>query len=42
LTDSGFELVGEGVKCKWQPDEDALTAYREFGRKAGAATLKEL
>ena len=34
----GFGLIGEGVKCKWQPDEEVLRRCREFGRIAGAAT----
>jgi len=39
LKECGFPLVGEGVRCQWQPDAAAVNACREFGRVAGRATL---
>jgi len=33
----GFNLPAEGVKCKWQPDADALAQCRELGRSVGRA-----
>jgi anaerobic nitric oxide reductase flavorubredoxin len=31
LAKSGFEIVGEGLSCSWEPDEAALAAAREYG-----------
>ncbi|WP_319476063.1 anaerobic nitric oxide reductase flavorubredoxin [Marispirochaeta aestuarii] len=33
LKEAGFELIGEGVKALWNPDEESLKAAREYGRK---------
>jgi anaerobic nitric oxide reductase flavorubredoxin len=32
LTTAGFEIVNEGHRAIWVPDEDALKACQEFGR----------
>jgi anaerobic nitric oxide reductase flavorubredoxin len=32
LAKSGFEIVGEGLSCSWEPDEAALSAAREYGK----------
>jgi anaerobic nitric oxide reductase flavorubredoxin len=31
LAKSGFEIVGDGLACAWEPDEAALAAAREYG-----------
>ena len=33
LTDAGFELIDEGLKNHWYPDEDAQQRAYEYGRK---------
>lgn len=33
LTKSGFELINEGIRCMWTPDEDAIRKCIEFGEK---------
>ncbi|SDK35475.1 Flavorubredoxin [Maridesulfovibrio ferrireducens] len=33
LDEAGFELVGEGLKIMWQPDDEASEKCREFGRQ---------
>lgn len=33
LKDAGFEVVDEGVRALWDPDEQALEQCREFGRR---------
>ncbi len=33
-----MQIIGEGVKCKWQPTADDLQAARNYGRKAAQAT----
>ncbi len=32
LADAGFEIVADGQRVKWAPDQDALEACREYGR----------
>lgn len=32
LEESGFELVNEGLKTLWEPDEEILKTAREYGR----------
>lgn len=32
LTESGFEMIAEPLKVRWQPDEQALTESFEFGK----------
>lgn len=33
LEKAGMEIVDDGIKELWNPDEDALNRCREFGRK---------
>ena len=33
-------LVREGIKCKWQPQEEELEECRKFGRELAEATLR--
>ncbi len=33
LQHSGFELVNDGLRCTWNPDEKALSECREYGKK---------
>src|SRR5690606_23986840 len=33
LENAGFELVSEGIREMWNPDESALERCREFGKK---------
>jgi flavorubredoxin len=35
LKKAGFEVVDEGIKALWNPDEDALKACYELGQKLG-------
>jgi anaerobic nitric oxide reductase flavorubredoxin len=37
LEHGGFELINEGLKVSWNPDNDALTNCQEFGRTIGSA-----
>ena len=37
LQSAGFELVNEGVRVLWVPDEDALNQCREYGRNFAQA-----
>ncbi|NLJ47940.1 MAG: anaerobic nitric oxide reductase flavorubredoxin [Treponema sp.] len=39
LKEAGFEVVDEGLRALWNPDEDALKAARDYG-KAFAAKVK--
>lgn len=41
LTDSKIPLIREGIKCKWQPTADELSACRAFGRELGEATKRQ-
>lgn len=33
LSDAGFEVVNEGLKCLWNPDKDFLDTTYEFGKE---------
>jgi len=33
LRDSGFEIINDGLKIQWNPNEDNLEQCRDFGRK---------
>ncbi len=33
LKEGGFEMLGEQLKVLWNPDDETITAAREFGRK---------
>ena len=33
LEKSGFEMLGNGLKCLWNPDPESIEACRAFGRK---------
>ncbi len=33
LEKSGFELVNEGIKCLWNPDNDSISKFVEFGKE---------
>lgn len=33
LAEAGFEIIGEGAKASWNPDETALDNCRAYGRK---------
>jgi len=37
LEHGGFELLNEGLKVSWKPDNDAITSCQEFGRTIGEA-----
>lgn len=37
LKDAGFELIRDGLKLLWNPDEEAMGKARELGRDVGAA-----
>ena len=39
LADAGFDIVDEGIKTLWVPDEDALKKCEAYG-KAFAETVK--
>ncbi len=40
LNEAGFELLDEeGLKMLWNPDEEAVTAAQEYGKKIGQALL---
>ncbi len=39
LTKAGFDLIDEGIKVLWEPDEAGLDICREYGRKIGKALL---
>ena len=32
LNKAGFEIVNEGIRELWNPDEDGLNRCRDFGR----------
>ena len=36
LEKAGFELVSEGLRAEWNPDDEALLKCREFGREIAA------
>jgi flavorubredoxin len=36
LKKAGFELVDDGLKALWNPDEDAIKSCFELGQKLGA------
>jgi flavorubredoxin len=38
LEDGGFELVRDGLLCKWQPNEGQIEECRAFGRDLADAT----
>ena len=38
LQEAGFELVAEGLKTLWVPNEDALATCREYGKTFTVAT----
>jgi flavorubredoxin len=38
LQKAGFELINDGIKAEWQPDEQALRKCREFGEEIAAKT----
>lgn len=40
LEKSGFEIIDEGIRVLWNPDEEGLKSCREFGKKVGE-TLKK-
>lgn len=40
MSDAGFELIGEGMKCLWNPDEDSKKAAIEFGKQIADLSLK--
>lgn len=33
LSEAGFDVVDEGLRTLWNPDKDAVTQCREFGKK---------
>ncbi len=37
LEHGGFELINEGLKVSWKPDDEAIASCREFGRAIGEA-----
>lgn len=37
LKKAGFEVLNDGIKVLWNPDEEALEQCREFGRNVGRA-----
>ena len=37
LQKAGFEIVNDGIRTLWVPDEDALKQAREFGEAFAAA-----
>ncbi len=39
LTKAGFDLIDEGIKVLWEPDEAGLDICREYGRKIGKSLL---
>ena len=42
LKEGGFELVDDGFKTLWVPDEEALAACREYGKAFAKATKYKL
>ena len=38
LQEAGFELVDDGIKALWVPDEDALATCRDYGEAFAKAT----
>jgi flavorubredoxin len=39
LKESGFEIVGDGIKINWQPDESALESCVAFGSEFAKAAV---
>ncbi|MFP4177118.1 MAG: anaerobic nitric oxide reductase flavorubredoxin, partial [Candidatus Brocadiia bacterium] len=39
LEEAGIPPVQDGIRCKWQPDADAVEKCRQFGRELAEATL---
>ncbi|MBR1923524.1 MAG: anaerobic nitric oxide reductase flavorubredoxin [Paludibacteraceae bacterium] len=39
LQEAGFELLNEGLRCQWVPDEEHLAQCREWGRQLVSTTL---
>lgn len=37
LKASGFEIIGEGIKALWNPDEESIRKCEDFGKKFGEA-----
>ncbi|HUS90090.1 MAG TPA: anaerobic nitric oxide reductase flavorubredoxin, partial [Desulfosporosinus sp.] len=37
LEHGGFELLNEGLKVTWNPDDESLIKCQEFGRTIGEA-----
>ncbi|MBN2545983.1 MAG: anaerobic nitric oxide reductase flavorubredoxin [Spirochaetes bacterium] len=35
ITDSGFELINEGIKCQWNPDDESINNCVNFGKVIG-------
>jgi flavorubredoxin len=33
LTDAGFDVVNDGLKCLWNPDDDVLKKAYDFGKE---------
>jgi anaerobic nitric oxide reductase flavorubredoxin len=40
LKQGGFEIISEGLKINWEPDETALTSCIEFGKKLVVKMIK--
>jgi flavorubredoxin len=38
LGEAGFELLSDGIKSAWNPDQNALEECREFGKEVAAKT----
>lgn len=37
LQGAGFEIVNDGIRCQWVPDEAHMEECRQYGRAFGEA-----
>ena len=37
LQKCGFEIINDGIKCNWTPDEETLEKCVEFGKQVAKA-----
>jgi anaerobic nitric oxide reductase flavorubredoxin len=40
LSDAGFEIIGEGVRCQWNPDAEGIEKAFEYGKEIAGAFEK--
>ncbi|MGI6746991.1 MAG: hypothetical protein ACOX4V_01890 [Anaerovoracaceae bacterium] len=37
MSNAGFEIIGDGFRCLWNPDEDTKKSAVEFGKQIAKA-----